>query len=118
MSTHLKWYRFRLRTLLVVILLILSTPCYVGYRIYTAVRVLPMGSGPAGPLVSAAGFEGVWCEDEVMLVGMGDSITNGLGASERHHYFALLQDTDDEVYPDRAGRELGVVLPELRMSLH
>lgn len=113
MVSKLKWYRFRLRTLLVVILLVLSAPCYVGYRIYSAVRVLPMGSGPAGPLVSAEGFEGVWCEDEVAFVGMGDSITNGLGASERHHYFTLLQENDDEEYADMAGRELGVVLPGL-----
>jgi hypothetical protein len=91
MGSKLKWYRFRLRTLLIVILLILSAPCYVGYRIYSAVRVLPMGSGPAGPLVSAVGFEGFGCVDAVLFVGLGEFITNGLGASERNNFFALLQ---------------------------
>ena len=44
-----------------------------------------------------------------MLVGIGDSITNGLGASKKHNYFALLQDNDDEAYPDMAGRDLTAV---------
>lgn len=113
MSSKLKWYRFRLRTLTIVILIVLSGPSYLGFRLYSALRVLPMGEGSAGPAVSPGDFEEVWCEGKVVLVGIGDSITNGLGASREHHYYALLQGNDDEAYPDMAGRDLGVVLPGL-----
>jgi len=41
----------------------------------------PMGEGPAGPPVDPAPFADVWTERPVEFVGLGDSITAGLGAS-------------------------------------
>ncbi len=39
----------------------------------------PVGSGPAGPTVRRDAFEKVWTTQPVKLVGIGDSITAGLG---------------------------------------
>jgi len=77
----LKWYSFRWRFALVVFLLIAWASIYVGYRLYMAVTPYDMGTGPAGPAVARAPFEEIWSQEKVMLVGIGDSITNGLGAT-------------------------------------
>ncbi|TFG49916.1 MAG: SGNH/GDSL hydrolase family protein, partial [Candidatus Brocadiia bacterium] len=79
-------------------------------------RILPVGSGPAGPVVSAEPFNASWYEGKVVLVGIGDSITNGFGASEEHGYFSLLAHNDDKFYPEMKGRDLNNVLPKLRSA--
>src|SRR5689334_19218398 len=65
--------------------LVLAT---LGYRHFCLER--PVGSGPAGPAVPAASFAKVWSTRSVVLVGMGDSITAGYGASPGHGYFDRL----------------------------
>ena len=113
MKKKLKWYSFRLRVWLVIFLLIVMFAVYYGYRLSVGFLLLPMGDGPAGPAVSAEYFEKVWTEERVVLIGIGDSITRGLGASARHTYFNLLVKNDDEQYPDMKGADLGSVLPKL-----
>ena len=113
MAKRLKWYQLRLRTILLMILLILLVPGYAGYRLYLAMRILPMGTGPAGPPVSKKPFEKIWSSEKIVLIGLGDSITNGLGASKKHHYFALLQNNDNDQYPDMAGCDLNSVIGNL-----
>jgi lysophospholipase L1-like esterase len=112
MSKRLKWYSFRCRTLLIVLLITLPF-VYVAYRIRVATRVLPMGSGPAGPAVSSDPFQKIWSDGKVALVGLGDSITRGLGAQREHTYFELLQKNDDIQYPDMEGCDLRYVFPGL-----
>ncbi len=115
MARTLKWYSFRWRFALLVLLLIAWASGYAGYRLYMAVTPYDMGTGPAGPAVAKAPFDVIWSREKVMLVGIGDSITNGLGASKKHNYFALLQHNDDEAYPDMAGRDLAAVLSNLEV---
>jgi hypothetical protein len=48
-----------------------------------------------------------------MLIGIGDSVTAGFGATDRHGYFELLLQNDDAGCPDMKGRDLRRVLPDL-----
>ena len=80
-KTRSKW---RLRALVSVAVITLMVVFY--YREYKFAR--PVGSGPAGPVVAVEPFESVWNERAVHVLGIGDSITAGLGArSESHRYF-------------------------------
>ncbi len=51
-----------------------------------------------GPVVQREPFEAVWSERKVMLIGIGDSVTAGLGAaSQDHTYFnRLIRNPRDE----------------------
>lgn len=74
----------------------------------------PIGQGPAGPKVDAADFATVWSERSVMLLGIGDSITAGLGArSPSHSYFQRLLNNPEDEYPDMQGLCLSKVLPQI-----
>lgn len=104
----LRWYQIRWQTALIVL---------IGY--FTARYFLfgrfkhPIGSGPAGPAVAAEAFQSAWSTNEFVLVGIGDSVTAGFGASEKHDYFDLLLQNDDTKYPEMQGRDLRHVLPNL-----
>lgn len=78
----------------------------------------PIGSGPAGPSVSLQPFAHVWSAQKHVLVGIGDSVTAGYGASEGHGYFDLLVRNDDRAYPEMKGRDLSHVLPHLNARSH
>lgn len=113
MANKLKWYSFRWQVVVLLVIPIALLSAYVGYRIYLITRVLPVGSGPAGPEVSQEPFQRIWSGEKVVLVGIGDSITAGFGAPKEHTYFSLLQKDDDIQYPDMIGRDLKHVLPNL-----
>lgn len=74
----------------------------------------PIGSGPAGPSVDSQAFAKPWSDRKVLLLGIGDSITAGLGAKSPDHTFfqRLLENPSDE-YPDMEGKCLRAVLPNL-----
>lgn len=59
----------------------------------------PIGTGPAGPRLDPKPFARPWSERRVLLLGIGDSITAGLGAkSPRHTFFQrLLSNPEDEL---------------------
>src|SRR5688572_9895043 len=71
---------------------------YVHFYLY-----LPMGSGPAGPAVDAAAFEKPWTERQVLLVGIGDSVTAGLGSTPGKSYFERLVKNPPDEFPDMQG---------------
>lgn len=73
----------------------------------------PIGSGPAGPKVSSAPFANTWSEQEVLLLGVGDSVTDGFGARQTHSYFALIAQNPEDEYPEMEGRCLSAVFPNL-----
>jgi lysophospholipase L1-like esterase len=50
----------------------------------------PVGSGPAGPAVSRELFSSAWTSRQVLLVGLGDSVTAGFGARKGYSYFDRL----------------------------
>lgn len=62
---------------------------FVGLLLYFNIY-LPMGEGPAGPEVPMEPFTKVWSDQPVLLLGIGDSITDGFGASDGFSYFNRL----------------------------
>ncbi|MEZ6089340.1 MAG: SGNH/GDSL hydrolase family protein [Pirellulaceae bacterium] len=74
----------------------------------------PIGSGPAGPEVSAAPFETEWASRNVLLIGIGDSVTAGLGAkSPAHSYFNRILTNPPDEFPEMRGLCLSQVLPNV-----
>lgn len=76
----------------------------------------PIGSGPAGPRVDSTRFAQEWTQRPVMLLGLGDSVTAGFGASPGHSYFQRLIANPPDEYPDLQGINLSKVLPNLRAT--
>lgn len=75
----------------------------------------PVGSGPAGPAVSSAAFESQWSDRQVLLLGIGDSVTAGLGAKNlSHSYFQRLVENPTDEFPEMQGVCLSRVLPNLK----
>ncbi len=86
--------------------------CAVFYIKFFVAR--PIGSGPAGPEVANQPFTEPWSDREVILVGLGDSITAGLGAnSPDHTFFQRLIDNPTDEFSDMQGKSLSKVLPKL-----
>lgn len=110
MKTKTKWYKLRLRTILLCLLIIAVSCGYVGWRFHNATRIRLMGSGPAGPAIAAAPFQQPWLEKPVVFIGIGDSVTRGLGAPKQLTYFPLLMHNSDPHYPDMAGKDLSHVV--------
>lgn len=74
----------------------------------------PVGSGPAGPAVAPEPFASVWSTRNVVLLGLGDSVTQGLGASTggRSYFRRLVRNPEGE-FPEMQGLCLSRVLPNL-----
>src|SRR5437868_14425759 len=65
--------------------LMLFALLYVHFCLY-----LPMGQGPAGPVIDRTAFEQPWTDRMILLVGIGDSVTAGYGATKGYSYFHRL----------------------------
>ncbi|MDQ2732549.1 MAG: SGNH/GDSL hydrolase family protein, partial [Armatimonadota bacterium] len=75
----------------------------------------PEGSGPAGPAVDRAVFVKVWTTRPVLLLGLGDSITAGFGATTADYsYFRRLASNPPDEWSDMRGICLKAVLPNFR----
>lgn len=104
----LRWYSIRWQTVLI-----------LGLAFFTAWYFLlgrfkhPVGVGPAGPPVAINAFQNPWSTNQFVLIGIGDSVTAGFGAAEKHGYFDLLVQNDDAQFPDMNGKDLRHVLPHL-----
>ena len=83
----------------------------LGYRHFWLGR--PLGSGPAGPAVSREPFAKIWSERKIVLLGFGDSVTAGYGATPRHSFFERLVKNPPDEFADMTGLNLSVVLPNL-----
>ena len=84
----------------------------LAYRHYRYAR--PIGTGPASPSVSRESFQKPWSEQPVVLLGLGDSITQGLGASPGKSYFDRLVKNRPNEFSDLEGICLSRVLPNLQ----
>jgi lysophospholipase L1-like esterase len=74
----------------------------------------PIGAGPAGPAVARAAFEAPWSDRQVLLLGIGDSVTAGLGArTPDHSYFERIAQNPPDEFPELRGVCLSAVLPNL-----
>lgn len=88
---------------------VLAAVFYVRYFI-----VRPVGRGPAGPTVSNVDFDRTWTERRVQFVGIGDSVTAGLGAAGKDHsYFNRLIANPFDEFPEMEGICLSAVIPNL-----
>lgn len=84
----------------------------VTYRHYRYAR--PVGSGPAGPTVPLEPFSKPWTTRKVVVLGLGDSVTQGLGSSTTSKcYFNRLVKNPKDDFPDIRGRSLTEVFPNL-----
>lgn len=108
MNGQLKWYSFRWKTGV-----ILALVCALMWYMMRGRFLHPTGNGPAGPAVSGTPFKHVWSNEKFILIGFGDSITSGYGASPGHDYFDLLAKNDDSNYREMQGRDLKRVFPNL-----
>lgn len=81
------------------------------YRHYRYAR--PIGEGPAGPSVPNEAFAAPWSTRPVVLLGLGDSVTQGLGASPGHTYFQRLVKNPTDDSSDLEGLCLSRVIPHL-----
>lgn len=75
----------------------------------------PVGAGPAGPIVDKSAFHSVWSHRRVVLLGLGDSVTQGLGASPGFDYFRRLVKNPADDFPDVQEVSLSKVFPNLEM---
>jgi lysophospholipase L1-like esterase len=82
---------------------------YVHFFLY-----LPVGNGPAGPPIDSEAFASPWTHQNVLLVGIGDSVTAGFGAAKGRSYFDRLANNPPDEYPDMRGKCLSSVLPNLK----
>jgi lysophospholipase L1-like esterase len=94
--------------LIAVTIVALPTSGVVYFNIY-----LPHGKGPAGPDVPSEPFRHIWSEQKVLLLGIGDSITDGFGARDGFSYFDRLVKNPAGDSPDMLGKNLSLVLPKL-----
>jgi len=106
----LRWYHLRWQVALVLIV------GFCGTWYYFVGRFLhPIGTGPAGPPVATSAFQRPWAAGPYVLIGLGDSVTEGYGARPGHGYFDLLVANDDAADPDLAGCDLRHALPQLKV---
>ncbi len=72
------------------------------------------GAGPAGPAVPREPWSKPWSDAPVLLVGIGDSITSGVGAPPGRGYFDRLAANPEGEFPELQGISLRAVFPSLR----
>jgi hypothetical protein len=73
----------------------------------------PVGSGPAGPTVPRADFDHIWTRRPTLLLGLGDSVTEGFGVSAGKSYFDRLFANPPDEFADMRGISLSAVIPGL-----
>lgn len=82
------------------------------YRYYRYAR--PTSTGPAGLAVPREAFTSPWSERPVVLLGLGDSVTQGYGASPGLDYFKRLVQNPSSEFDDMQDISLSQVLPKLK----
>ncbi len=94
--------------LIAVAVIALSASGVIYFNIY-----LPQGEGPAGPNVPSEPFRQIWSEQKVLLLGIGDSVTDGFGARKGFSYFDRLIKNPAGDSPDMTDKNLSLVFPKL-----
>jgi len=75
---------------------------------------LTPGIGPAGPDVPGKPFNRLWSDKKILLLGLGDSVTAGFGASKGLSYFDRLMENSPNDCKDMLGKNLSKVFPNLK----
>lgn len=101
----------------------LAIICALGFALVVAACAylylwcsVPIGRGPAGPVVPSEAFTHKWTDRPVLLVGLGDSVTAGFGARKGYSYFDRLILNPSDEFQDMNGICLGKVLPNLAFT--
>lgn len=76
----------------------------------------PVGSGPAGPLVSRESFLTIWTSRPVLLVGLGDSVTAGFGARKGFSYFDRLAKNPADEFSELNGIALASIFSNVHFT--
>lgn len=76
----------------------------------------PAGSGGVEIPVPVAAFSKPWSDREVLLVGLGDSVTAGFGASPGKSYFERLLKNPPDEFSELREINLAKVLPRIRAT--
>jgi hypothetical protein len=76
----------------------------------------PIGDGPAGPAIPKEAFAKSWSTNEIVLVGLGDSVTAGFGARKGYSYFDRLVANPSDEFADMRGICLKAVFPNLHST--
>ena len=103
-----RWYSFRWQTGALIGVIFLGVWYLLFGRFHHA-----SGNGPAGPPLAPGAFVKPWSTNQFVLIGLGDSVTAGYGATPHHSYFELLQNNDDQLDPILKSCDLRHVLPNL-----
>jgi lysophospholipase L1-like esterase len=77
---------------------------------------LPIGHGPAGPMLPREAFSKAWSTRPILVVGLGDSVTAGFGARSGYGYFDRVVRDALEDPTDVKGICLAAVLPTLQST--
>jgi len=82
---------------------------------YFFLRLPSPGTGPAGPSVDETMFESMWSRQPTVLLGLGDSVTAGFGASQGKSYFERLGANPPDEFTEMTSICLGNVFPNLKL---
>lgn len=105
------------RNRLTAILLIGALLSFIAWFYTQYFFLRPIGSGPAGPPVDRGVFASEWTQATVRLIGLGDSITAGLGAaSPDHTFFNRLFENPSDEFADMQGVCLSQVIPNMEFE--
>jgi lysophospholipase L1-like esterase len=100
----------RFRNLVLILVVLLSVAVFALWEFWYR---QPVGTGPAGTFVDGTAFQEAWTTKPVLLVGLGDSITAGLGARKGYSYFDRLLHNPADEWPELTGINLRKVFPNL-----
>jgi len=106
-----KFIRLLVCAIIAVLIVVIIVGVFLYFNIY-----LNEGKGPAGPQVPTEPFKHVWSDQKIFLVGIGDSITDGFGASDGFSYFERLIQNPPNDSKDMNGKNLSAVFPNLKSA--
>jgi hypothetical protein len=103
-----RWFNLAKSIIIILLVVIIIAGGIVYFNVY-----LPQVKGPAGPEVPAEPFKHIWSEKKVLLLGIGDDITDGSSVREGFSYFQRLVRNPSGDSPDMTGKNLSKVFPNL-----
>jgi lysophospholipase L1-like esterase len=100
-----------IRILLVGLVLMAGTAAILFFRF-----ARPVGTGAAGPAIARDFFSQPWSRRQVLLVGLGDSVTAGFGARKGYSYFDRLAHNPTNEFSELNLVCLATIFPKLTVT--
>jgi len=95
--------------LLAGLVLVAGTAAFLFFRF-----ARPVGIGAAGPAIARESFSHPWTSRQILLVGLGDSVTAGFGARKGYSYFDRMVKNLADEFPEMNGICLASVFPKFQ----